>query len=113
MPQYDYAHLRPARCQDFSVVQRMRDDALAKCPTCGKKVRRVIYAPAVKVKKSSIPVQKLFERKFGKEKTFTVPGSGKVVKLKGPQSGWRRQAYNAYAKENPGTRYDDFQLLNT
>ena len=50
MPIYDY------RCDHcghvFSAVQSFSDEALEKCPNCGKKPRRLISAPAIVFKGS-------------------------------------------------------------
>ena len=50
MPIYDY------RCDHcghvFSAVQSFKDEALEKCPNCGKKPRRLISTPAIVFKGS-------------------------------------------------------------
>ena len=50
MPIYDY------RCDHcghvFSAVQSFRDEALEKCPNCGKKPRRLLSTPAIVFKGS-------------------------------------------------------------
>jgi putative FmdB family regulatory protein len=50
MPIYDY------RCDHcghvFSAVQSFNDDALQKCPSCGKKPRRLLSMPAIVFKGS-------------------------------------------------------------
>jgi putative FmdB family regulatory protein len=50
VPIYDY------RCDHcghaFSAVQSFKDEALEKCPSCGKRPRRLIVAPAVVFKGS-------------------------------------------------------------
>ncbi len=50
MPIYDY------RCDHcghvFSAVQSFNDEALEKCPNCGKKPRRLISTPAIVFKGS-------------------------------------------------------------
>jgi len=50
MPIYDY------RCDDcghvFSAVQSFKDEALDKCPNCGKKPRRLLSMPAIVFKGS-------------------------------------------------------------
>ncbi len=50
VPIYDY------RCEHcghvFSAVQSFNDEALAKCPNCGKQPRRLITAPAIVFKGS-------------------------------------------------------------
>lgn len=44
MPTYSYAHTPadPLDCPDFDTVQTIKEDALTKCPGCGKSVKRVI-----------------------------------------------------------------------
>src|SRR5687767_15303575 len=50
MPIYDY------RCDHcghvFSAVQSFKDDSLEKCPSCGKKPRRLLSMPAIVFKGS-------------------------------------------------------------
>lgn len=50
MPIYDY------RCDHcghvFSAVQSFKDEALEKCPNCGKKPRRLLSTPAIVFKGS-------------------------------------------------------------
>ena len=50
MPIYDY------RCDHcghvFSAVQSFKDDALEKCPSCGKKPRRLLSMPSIVFKGS-------------------------------------------------------------
>lgn len=50
MPIYDY------RCDDcghvFSAVQSFKDEALERCPNCGKKPRRLLSMPAIVFKGS-------------------------------------------------------------
>lgn len=49
MPTYVYTSKVKSTCdvcsENFEVVQRMSDEALTKCPTCGGKIERVIMAP--------------------------------------------------------------------
>jgi putative FmdB family regulatory protein len=112
MPAYTYKHKRLTVCADFEIVQRMADNALAKCPTCGKKVRRVIYAPAVKVRNASRSPASLFRQKYGNDKNYVVPETKEVVKLTGPKSGWEDQAYRAQHKAQPNLKRSEFKLLN-
>jgi putative FmdB family regulatory protein len=50
VPVYEY------RCDkkghEFEVVQRMSDDPITECPTCGSSVARVLFAPAIHFKGS-------------------------------------------------------------
>jgi putative FmdB family regulatory protein len=41
MPTYEY---RCPEGHDFELFQRMSDEPVAKCPTCGKKAPRRLYA---------------------------------------------------------------------
>src|SRR5262249_50263577 len=49
MPIYEY---RCDRCGVFETTQRITDPALEKCPTCNKKVRRLISATSFQLKGS-------------------------------------------------------------
>ena len=49
MPIYEY---NCKRCGDFEVTQRMTEDALKKCPTCGAKVTKLISTSAFHLKGS-------------------------------------------------------------
>lgn len=49
MPIYEY---NCKRCGDFEVTQRMSEDALKKCPTCGAKVAKLISTSAFHLKGS-------------------------------------------------------------
>ena len=48
MPVYVYAHKRKGRCRlgaEFEIVQPVSDEALRKCPACGRAVQRLICPP--------------------------------------------------------------------
>lgn len=47
MPIYEY---NCKRCGDFEITQRMSEDALKKCPTCGAKVTKLISTSAFHLK---------------------------------------------------------------
>jgi putative FmdB family regulatory protein len=49
MPIYEYSC---KKCGDFEVTQRMTDEALKKCPTCGAKVTKLISQSAFHLKGS-------------------------------------------------------------
>ncbi|MBM4257855.1 MAG: zinc ribbon domain-containing protein [Deltaproteobacteria bacterium] len=49
MPIYEYSC---KKCGDFEVSQRMTDEALKKCPTCGAKVTKLISQSAFHLKGS-------------------------------------------------------------
>ena len=90
MPIYDY------RCDHcghvFSAVQSFKDEALEKCPNCGKKPRRLISTPAIVFKGSgwyktdSRPGQKAAESSAssdGKPETKTDTKSDTKAETKG------------------------------
>ena len=49
MPIYEY---RCAKCGDFEVTQRITESALSKCPTCKRKVERLISNTSFQLKGS-------------------------------------------------------------
>jgi putative FmdB family regulatory protein len=49
MPIYEY---RCEQCGDFEVTQRITDDPLKKCPTCKRKVRKLISSTSFQLKGS-------------------------------------------------------------
>jgi putative FmdB family regulatory protein len=49
MPIYEY---RCEQCGDFEVTQRITDDPLKKCPTCKRKVRKLISNTSFQLKGS-------------------------------------------------------------
>ena len=49
MPVYEY---RCEHCGDFEEMQRMSDPPLARCPTCRRKVRRLISSTSFQLKGS-------------------------------------------------------------
>ncbi len=49
MPIYEYTC---PRCGDFEVMQRISEDSLEKCPTCGAKVAKLISRSAFHLKGS-------------------------------------------------------------
>jgi putative FmdB family regulatory protein len=49
MPIYEY---NCKRCGDFEITQRISDDPLKKCPTCGAKVTKLISPSAFHLKGS-------------------------------------------------------------
>lgn len=49
MPIYEY---RCEKCGDFETTQRITDDPLQKCPTCRRKVRRLISNTSFQLKGS-------------------------------------------------------------
>ena len=49
MPTYEYSC---KKCGDFEITQRMADEPLKKCPTCGTKVTKLISQSAFHLKGS-------------------------------------------------------------
>lgn len=49
MPIYEY---RCAKCGDFEITQRITEDPIGKCPTCKRKVQRLISNTSFQLKGS-------------------------------------------------------------
>lgn len=63
MPIYEY---RCEKCGDFEVTQRITEDPLKKCPTCKRKVRKLISNTSFQLKGSGWYVTD-YARKGGKD----------------------------------------------
>ena len=89
MPIYDY------RCDHcghvFSQVQSFKDDALTTCPSCGRRPRRVMTAPAIVFKGSG----------WYKTDSRTAPASAGEEKGKAPDKGGEGAAGTG---TSPGTK---------
>ena len=68
MPIYEY---RCEKGHTFEVMQRMTDDPLATCSTCGAPVQRVFHPVAVHFKGSGF-----YNTDYGKKKTGASSDSG-------------------------------------
>jgi putative FmdB family regulatory protein len=68
MPIYEY---RCERGHTFEVMQRMTDDPLASCSTCGAPVQRVFHPVAVHFKGSGF-----YNTDYGKKKTGVAESKG-------------------------------------
>jgi putative FmdB family regulatory protein len=68
MPIYEY---RCERGHSFEVMQRMTDDPLASCSTCGAPVQRVFHPVAVHFKGSGF-----YNTDYGKKKTGVAESKG-------------------------------------
>lgn len=107
MPIYEYAHISLLTCPDFETYERMRDDALTVCPTCGKQIQRVISMPRVIVKGGPESPQKSVERVLGQKKGeqyFENPYTGKRIKLKGSKAERKRQVQDSVVNSPLGKR---------
>ncbi|HYN49366.1 MAG TPA: FmdB family zinc ribbon protein [Thermoleophilaceae bacterium] len=69
MPTYEY---RCERGHTFEVVQRMIEDALTSCTTCGAPVQRVFHPVAVHFKGSGF-----YTNDYGKNKKVTAEAGSK------------------------------------
>jgi putative FmdB family regulatory protein len=72
MPIYEY---RCERGHTFEVMQRMTDDPLASCSTCGAPVQRVFHPVAVHFKGSGF-----YNTDYGKKKTGVADSKGSESK---------------------------------
>jgi putative FmdB family regulatory protein len=96
MPTYVYAHKDQNSCQlgsEFEVVQPIKDNALKKCPSCGKAIERLIFPPmSIKSPKSDSDLKglgftKLVKKDNGVYENVTASGSeSKLFKADDPSS---------------------------
>ncbi len=73
MPTYEY---RCERGHTFEVVQRMIEDALTSCSTCGAPVQRVFHPVAVHFKGSGFYTNDYGKNKKGASETGSKSDSG-------------------------------------
>ena len=78
MPIYEY---RCERGHTFEVMQRMTDDPLASCSTCGAPVQRVFHPVAVHFKGSGF-----YNTDYGRKKAGASSDSGSKSDSKGSES---------------------------
>lgn len=64
MPIYEY---RCEKCGDFEVTQRITEDPLKKCPTCKRKVRKLISNTSFQLKGSGWYITDYARKGGGKE----------------------------------------------
>jgi putative FmdB family regulatory protein len=79
MPIYEY---RCERGHTFEVMQRMTDDPLAACSTCGAPVQRVFHPVAVHFKGSGF-----YNTDYGKKKTGVADSKGESKSSDSSSSG--------------------------
>lgn len=73
MPTYLY---ECEKCGRFEKFQNIKDEALKKCPDCGKEVKRIIGAPGIIFKGSNFYINQ--EKKSSKAKADKTNNSEKV-----------------------------------
>jgi putative FmdB family regulatory protein len=114
MALYEYTHVEPPEeCADFEIFQKMSDDPLTTCPECGKKVRKVISVPRMKVTRRGQKPGDSVKRYLKEDRPHhIVPYDGKKIVFKGPKSDWDNQAYRHYLKHKPELKRTDFKLIN-
>jgi putative FmdB family regulatory protein len=95
MPVYEY------RCDDghtFEVLQRMSDDPVAECQTCGRPVQRVFHPVAVHFKGSGF-----YNTDYGKQKR----GAGKDDASSGDSSASSPSSSDSGSSSNSGSGSGD------
>ena len=74
MPIYEY---RCEKCGDFEVTQRITEDPLKKCPTCKRKVRKLISNTSFQLKGSGWYVTDYARKEKGGGKDASAESSTK------------------------------------
>jgi len=80
MPVYEY---RCEKCGEFEHAQRITDPALQRCPTCKRKVRRLISNTSFQLKGSGWYVTDYARSGGGKDKEEKKDGAGEKVSSTG------------------------------
>jgi putative FmdB family regulatory protein len=94
MPVYEY------RCDNghtFEEMQRMTDEPLTTCPTCGARVERVFHPVAVHFKGSGF-----YSTDYGKKKAGAATDSGS--KEEGKESGAKESASKDSGSKDAGSK---------
>jgi len=78
MPIYEY---NCKRCGDFEITQRMSEDSLKKCPTCGAKVSKLISTSAFHLKGSG-----WYMTDYGKSSASKSPDGDSSANNKAPET---------------------------
>lgn len=94
MPVYEYTHTsgRGETCPEtFSIHQSMKDEALARCPTCGQPVTRLLFAPGISAPRTNAELKnlgfsKLVRRDTGVYENVTATGAEKRYMVAGDNS---------------------------
>jgi putative FmdB family regulatory protein len=93
MPIYEY---RCDRGHTFEVMQRMTDDPLTGCSTCGAPVQRVFHPVAVHFKGSGF-----YNTDYGKKK-----GAGSSSSESKPDTGTKTESKDSSSKGSAGSSAD-------
>jgi len=110
---YDY---RCKKCGDFEVCQKMTDAPLKKCPTCKKKVERLISGgvhACVKEIKTMGQLAEANNKKYGKEKTALMLEEQKTQKKPAGDNAKRPMELpeGATRKQSKGVKID-YDIVN-
>jgi putative FmdB family regulatory protein len=100
MPIYEY---RCEKCGDFEVTQRITDDPLKKCPTCRRKVRKLISNTSFQLKGSGWYVTDYARKGKGGDKDAGGAASGKAEggsESKSETKGESKSAAKSEAKQS-------------
>lgn len=98
MPIYEY---RCDKCGEFERTQRITDPPLQRCPTCKRKVRRLISSTSFQLKGSGWYVTDYARSGKGKEKQKQKDG-GDSPGSKGGESGGKGESASSGKSEGGG-----------
>lgn len=97
MPIYEY---RCEKCGDFEVTQRITEDALKKCPTCKRKVQKLISNTSFQLKGSGWYVTDY--ARAGKDKGGAKEASGESASSKSEDSSGSATTTESKAEKSDG-----------
>ena len=104
MPIYEY---RCEKCGEFEYSQRITDPALQRCPTCKRKVRRLISNTSFQLKGSGWYVTDYARAGSGKDKkSGTSETKGEGASGGGSESSGTSEASKSESSKSSGTKSD-------
>src|SRR5262245_42558696 len=102
MPIYEY---RCEKCGVFEETQRITDPALQRCPTCKRKVRRLISNTSFQLKGSGWYVTDYARAGAGKDKkSGTSEAKGEAASGGGSESSGKSEASKSEGSKSDGTK---------
>jgi putative FmdB family regulatory protein len=73
VPLYEY---QCPKCGRFELIRKFSDEALSDCPTCGRKIQKLLSAPAIQFKGSGWYVTDYARKSSGGDSSKAEGGKG-------------------------------------
>ncbi len=99
MPTYEY---RCAKCGDFDFVQKISDEALKSCPSCGQPVHRILSAIPFHLKGGG-----WYKTEYGSASNGNGKSSGKATTCPMKEKGSGESETEAPCAKCPNAKVED------